>query len=242
MLTRGINKSVAGYAGFRTKAHLHKHLMREVFGTAGMSLRVQHDRIDKTEVSKIIKRALRSCSKIFLTGKVKVFIFPSFQPFLRKRMNGVSGYTPHAGTVHIYLSHARGWKQAVLQTVAHEFVHAVTLKHHRWETLLDSLVFEGIAEHFREEAVGGEIAPWSRALNASQSKDVFRGLRKSLHSKSQKLYHSVFFGSEKFPLWAGYAVGYQLVKSFRKRVPQLECKQILRLKPEEILKKSGFNR
>ncbi len=145
--------------------------------------------------------------------------------------------------VHLFISPEKFSSTSLIETIAHELNHAVFL-HYRdsssWLTLLEALIFEGFAENFREEVVGGDIAPWSKALSDNESQKEFFKLEKYLGSTENKVYQDVFFGNKEYKKWTGYTIGYQIVKSFRKKNPNKSWLEILKTKPEKILEASTF--
>ena len=133
----------------------------------------------------------------------------------KNKMDGVSGFSPWKNTILIDINpSAKNWETSLKNTISHEYNHSVVYNFHKWETLLDSIIFEGFAEHFREQVVGGEKASWAKAVSQKECKKHFSKLKEKLNSKNQQLYREVFFGSEKYPLWLGYSLGYQIIKSF----------------------------
>lgn len=240
VLCQNINNSKFGYAGFKSKKHLQRYLLSSIFASQNGG-KIPQYRYHKGEIIKLVEQSIKSCHKIISTEPSRIFVFPTFHSFIKKKMTGVSGYTPGRNVIHIYLNPTKGWQAALKGTIAHEFNHLVFFKYHRCQTLLDSIIFEGLAENFKNYAVGGRLSPWSRALTFRGSKKLFLKLKGPLKSKSAKLYQSVFFGSGNYPLWAGYSVGYYLVKSFLgNNQKTFGWTQIMRLKTKEILKKSIF--
>ncbi len=133
---------------------------------------------------------------------------------------GVGGYAPsaHLVEVHIDPTHAHiteGLEVELQSTVAHELHHAA-----RWAavgygtTLLEAMVSEGLADHFDQEIYGGEPKLWSVALSEKKLGDWSLKSQEELMNK--KYNHSAwFFGtSTEIPRWAGYAIGYKLVKQY----------------------------
>jgi uncharacterized protein YjaZ len=51
-----------------------------------------------------------------------------------------------------------------------------------------------------------------------------------------KIYREVFFGSKKYKRWTGYSIGYWLIKKFRIMNPNINWEEIIKIKPEHILK------
>lgn len=239
-LSKNIRDSSVGYAGFRTKQDISDYLAKAVFDSQN-DKKIIKFHFDKKRVLAIIKKAIISCHKAISSEPTKIFVFPTFSDFVEKKMSGTTGYAPHKNTILVFINPSgKLWQDALARTIAHEFNHSVILRYNRWETLLDSMVFEGLAEYFQEYAIGGKRTPWTKVLGINQSRKLFLELKKSLQSKNYKLYQAVFFGDKKYPLWSGYSIGYHLVGAFIKNNPGLEWKKIIKLSPREILEKSNF--
>lgn len=240
-LVHNINKTSIGYAGFSTRRSFIQHLKREILGFKNLGI-IRKFALNKREILKIIEKALRKCHEVLPSEPTRVFVFPTFDQFAREKMSGIKGFCLKENVILSYISPTKRWKTVLKEMICHEFNHSVIFKYHKWRTLLDSIIFEGLAENFREDIVGGKPAPWSKALSPFRSKKIFSEMKKLkvLSSKSEKLYSSVFFENKDFPRWTGYSIGYQIVKSFLRNNEALSWKNIVELQPREILKKSKF--
>lgn len=138
---------------------------------------------------------------------------------------GVHGYAPAGHHAELTLSpqnpnFAALWRTEVPATLAHELHHC-----RRWrgpgygETLLEVLVSEGLAQHHEREERGGQPAPYSR-LTADLAPLWARAA--PLLDRRDYGHAAWFFGSEEagLPRWAGYALGYDLVRRFQERRAQ----------------------
>lgn len=150
-------------------------------------------------------------------------------------IGGIGGFTPNENVVFISLNpHHVGFKNALDDelsfTLAHELHHTI-----RWQkqvegdTLLEALVFEGLADHFAIEATGrSKPSPWSHALTPEQKK-VF--LKKAAEEWNKPTYnHNLwFFGSEPdtIPRWAGYTLGYDLVTAYLRKNPRSSASKLV---------------
>ena len=157
-------------------------------------------------------------------------------------MDGVTGYTPYQNTLLIFVSpeKTKHWKQALTETICHEFMHAVMNNYFERTTLLDDLIFEGVAESFVGTLFGVSANAPSQALSQKKALVWYHKLVKYL--KDTNLYYPVFLEGKKYPLWAGYAIGYQIVETFRKKYPETTWNQIVRMLPKEIHTRSGFGK
>jgi uncharacterized protein YjaZ len=145
----------------------------------------------------------------------KVDVIVRHNPYATILNYAIGGYTPDAHTVYISLDAASitlALKE-LSHTLAHELHHTM-----RWrtvgygETLGEALVTEGLAQVFEREVFGEVPYPWTNALTAEQSKEL---LQKARANFWQPYDHDAwFFGSAEIPHWAGYGLGYQLVKTY----------------------------
>ena len=196
--------------------------------------------IKNNEVISIIRDTLLKCYiELPLTNK-KIAIYSSKEDFIKNKMGGVGGDALQENVITLYINPTKGWKEELANTISHEYSHLAILDVRKWDTILDSLIIEGIAENFREEIVGGKRAPWTKALTEKESKILLKKLKNKLNIKANKMHHDLFFGSKDYKMWAGYSLGYYIVKKFRENYPKLKWKEIIKLKSSEVLKKSQF--
>lgn len=173
----------------------------------------------EAEVREVAGAALvRHAGRLRLDGvDVAVYVNPSWCP----PELGVGGYTPTGHWLQITLdpgnpNFAAAWRKELGPILAHELHHA-----RRWRgpgygsTLLEALVSEGLAQHFEAEE-RGEPPPYAHPatdLNALW-------MRAQVELDSFTYSHPAwFYGSEAagLPRWAGYALGYELVRRFLSR-------------------------
>lgn len=238
---KNIKNSNIGYAGFKSKNNLHDYLIDAIFDPNEKDIpKISKYNFKIEKITEIIEDTIKICHRISKNNITNIFVFPTFNNFVKQKMNGAFGCTPYKNTILIFLNpQNRKWEKALASTIAHEFNHSSILNYNTWETLLDSLIFEGLAENFKEKIIGGK-SPWIKALNLSQSKKIFLSLENKLDSKDYNLYRSVFLENKEYPLWTGYSIGYYIVRSFIKMNPDLKWPEIMKLNPNEILKKSNF--
>jgi len=239
-LTSNLHETTIGFAGFKSKKYLKQYLQFQIFDDKEYQKLPQYN-FNKKKILKIIEDTLSKCHKEIPAKPTRTFLFPSFNSFVKNKMGGVGGFSSWKNTILIDINQTvKDWETALKNTIAHEYNHSVVYNFHKWETLLDSIIFEGFAEHFREQVVGGEKAPWAKAVSQKECKKHFSKLKEKLNSKNHQLYREVFFGSEKYPLWLGYSLGYQIVRSFLNKNKEKSWIDIVKIKPKEILKQSSF--
>lgn len=133
---------------------------------------------------------------------------------------GIGGYSPDGNTIFLSfdLAHAnieRAIKNEIIKTLAHEAHHCMRWRGPRYgETLFEALITEGLADHFEMEVTHGTPPLWASVLTAKELE--------LLEKKAEEEYwcaynhNDWFFGSKdkKIPRWAGYALGFTVVKRY----------------------------
>jgi uncharacterized protein YjaZ len=101
---------------------------------------------------------------------------------------------------------------------AHEYHHCVRMaklnKNDEEYTLLDSIVFEGLAEYAVKEYCGEKyVASWTRAYeNEKMSQYYKKWIKPNLKiTRIDPLHDQLLLGQKNFPKMLGYAAGYYLV-------------------------------
>lgn len=151
-----------------------------------------------------------------------IYIFPvrNGNGFNFGRSRGKSGVTL-PGAVFLFLAPVRDRKEWEALFV-HEYHHAARMsrlkKPPRDYTLLDSLVFEGLAEHAVLEYVGEEyVSETSKRYSEKQKKHAWQQFFKKYLAagKEEKIHDDLLFGRKYVPPMMGYALGYHLIEKYK---------------------------
>lgn len=230
------------YAGFTKKEYLHDNLTYNIPDFENTDAQHQTFNLSEPELLRTIEEALQLCHKNVSTSPTNIFLFPTFSTFVKNKMGGVSGYTPYKNTLLLYVSpqETERWKEALTETICHEFMHTVMDNHYERKNLLDDLVFEGVAESFVSFLFGVKAHMPSQALPFKEALVWYEKLKKRF--RNTKMYYPVFLEGKEYPLWAGYAIGYQMVEAYRKRHPDTSWNDIVPLTPKKIYEKSEFGK
>lgn len=167
-----------------------------------------------------------------------VYIFPWQDNLPECGMGGITGMAQYSCVFHVYVDF-RGFSMKDLRdTIIHELNH--TIYYYRnydrmgEYSLLENIVMEGLAEHFREEVLGGEHAPWAVALEEEEAFTMAKTLAPDWDSTDWSgPIREAIFGYGKFPKWFGYTLGYWLVKRMRERNPQMKWDELMDVSMEE---------
>ena len=197
------------------------------------------------EIESITREVLDQCEEKLpsISSPITIYVLPWFPTDDDDMFNGVTGVTSWQSTFQILISSENFSEQSLRETVAHEYNHAVFLCHHlpSNKTILDSMVMEGLAEHFREEVVGGEKSPWSKALSEKEVVESLKLIGDDLSTINYQLHSDIFFGSDTYDRWTGYSAGYKIVESFLEKKRDSNWTKLMKMKPKDIFTQSFFD-
>ncbi|MBP6926363.1 MAG: hypothetical protein KBB70_01550 [Candidatus Pacebacteria bacterium] len=232
----------SGYAGFEKKKELTEYLS-EKYVKKNLSVYQMLSPKVESDIEKNIIETVKKCQKLLGSSAqpISVFVFPWFQEKNDTAFDGVNGFAPYENTIHLFIDIRKFTFESLRETVAHELNHATFFHfNHEEQTLLDTMIFEGFAEHFREAVVGGKISAWAGALSEKKAKDLFTKLKPTLLSKDFSLYREVFLLGKKYPRWTGYSIGYRIVGLYLKSHKEIKWQDIIKMAPVAIFSESGY--
>lgn len=203
--------------------------------------------INKATIENKIIGAINKSRLSIVNESLTIYIIPVNPNFKQviEGMSGIMGLT--AGSKQIILTiepDILGWENMLEYAVAHEFNHAYWTnlnfeKSTNW-TLLDYLVFEGKGDYFAHSLYPSVIAPWTMALTQNQISDLWDKIKPNLQSEDIGLQMEIMFGSRNYPVWGGYSVGYDIVKTALENNKNLKADYWTNLESVNILRKSKY--
>lgn len=234
--------------GFKSKKKLKDFIVFNVFEGQNLKLKNISKKESKNIISSIESIFKKCNSLIELNKDLKIVILPTNQSFVSEKMKGSTGYTVSAETMFIFINpksiNLKTINNTIKKTFVHEYNHAARIMYFpkiNSMSLLDNLVFEGLADNFQKMVIkGSKVPPWSRSLSRNEAKIIFNEIIEKIQSKKESNFFELFFENKKYPLWAGYSIGYYIVDSFLKNNSNNEWKEIVKLKSVDILKKSDW--
>ncbi len=147
---------------------------------------------------------------------------------------GVGGWAFHPNLLSIYIDPesknlAERLQSELKSTLAHE-LHHVT----RWrlmgyqDTLLESIITDGLADHFDIDFNAGSPHPWDVALGDDELEKYLK--EASLIWNNQGFDHGQWYlGTSGIPRWTGYALGFKLVNDYVMKTGDRDPKSLIRL-------------
>lgn len=228
----GMYNSDVGYSGFASHEFLDRHLVEYGFTNILELTKVQYESWDFAinsvlgDLSDILKKGFEELSP---TSDIYIYIIPIDNDFIRDTLNGISGFSPYKNTIHCFIDQSAmnnlenknltgKTKELINSTILHEYHHSQYCVYNSWDTILDGLVAEGLAECFVEKVVACQSMFYKK-----DGREYFKSIKnpKILNSTDSKMYQEVFTAGEAFPLWTGYFAGYYVIDKFLSKNPSV---------------------
>jgi uncharacterized protein YjaZ len=186
------------------------------------------------ELRSIAKSAIASVKKLLPIKDVDIVFYDNPGATIDE-IGGIGGFTPNAHSMLISLNprhpqFKNALKNELFFLLAHEFHHTI-----RWQksvegdTLLEALIFEGLADHFAMEVTKRrKPTPYSNALTPAQKKTFLKEASKEWN-KSRYNHNKWFYGStpKVIPRWTGYTLGYDLVAVYLQAHPGTSASELV---------------
>lgn len=224
-----------GFAGYLEKPVLSDSLATAVFGDSS-SIHLCDLQTVRQEIELIIHKAVADCIAFISLPQLYFYIFPTQSNFYIEKMGGVNGFSPYMGAIHIYMSNSTDtWRTHLRNVVVHEITHAISRQSFPWDSLLDSIIFEGLGEHFKERIADPSHSPWVTVLSHEEALKILAQLDEGalLEKSDMEIYQEVFYGSSRFPQWAGYCIGYVLIATLLEH-SEKDLRALLSMPPAEV--------
>lgn len=159
------------------------------------------------------------CKHFNIDWKINTVITTSL-PWLVIPEDGVGGKTYASDFIILAVAQKSTTAAKASEMLAHELTHAVRWgKNPEWSRdLFCELVNEGLAIHVETKFAETQaeqtfflktILGWSN----NENQELFEKLKPDFMSERYS-YDEIFFGSSELPRWAGYSVGYYVVKRY----------------------------
>jgi|SRR3989344_1045089 len=225
-------KSYFEIMGFKDESDFNNLLKKLVFFR---DFDISRELIDR--IIKNINSVFNLCSSVLQDEEINLFFFETKDFFVSNKMGGSTGFCTNKNCILVLLNLETFSDTGLKNTVVHELAHAMSPYYDMSDMSVgQGIVFEGIAENFRESLVDKIKSSFVLEVKEEEVWPLFNKIKFDLNSKNLNDYYEVFFGTGKYPLWAGYAIGYYFVKGYISRIKNFAWKNVLREDPKEILK------
>ncbi|MCH7568627.1 MAG: hypothetical protein IIA87_04355 [Nanoarchaeota archaeon] len=228
------------FGGFLDENGFRSHLETFLFDKQQTLKRYPSGKIEFKDVVKEVEWVIRKTHNILGKREIIIYILPTNSLFIIKKMGGVTGWPAWENIVHIYVYPTKNWRLNFKSTLLHELAHSMQDYYSYEMNLFDHLIADGLAEHFQEKFLNGKRNPFTKVVSKKKAKEIFKKVRpfmnKTMTDSDPDIHVELFFGSKKYPHWAGYTIGYYLVEDFLKNKKHISWEKLFRQKPQEFLK------
>ena len=195
---------------------------------------------------KYARLAVRKVKRKIALDNIDIVIRESESPELYKDIDGIGGWCPSGYFVQLSIdkdhpSFRMSPGRLIEITLIHELHHAARMQAGvlmNKSSFLEYLFSEGLADYFVYELTG-DIGKWTTAINTG---DRIRLLRRAKRKSSKNFTnndHRDWFvrGSKRLriPQFAGYAIGFEVVKNFLVKNPDKSAASLVKTPVEEVL-------
>ncbi|MDG5789146.1 DUF2268 domain-containing putative Zn-dependent protease [Evansella sp. AB-P1] len=241
------NKMMHHFPEWTEEEWLH-FLYRQGMLHVNLETKEQWIRWQKKGQSKGVQEYFEELQLEFKGPDVDIFLFPIDwnNNWLMKGMKGKNGITfPEFILLFIKDKLPIKEKKALL---LHEYHHACRLFHQdvneKNVTLLESIIMEGLAEWEVEKRLGNNyVAPWMTLYSEELLINWWKrgiGDRKMLQGRKKHVPY-LYGGTNGYPKWIGYSIGFHMVKSYMANYKKISSLQLLKTEPTVIFQNSCFN-
>ncbi|MCJ7840367.1 DUF2268 domain-containing protein [Lederbergia sp. NSJ-179] len=203
--------------------------------------------LKKEKVWERVASIYQSYRKKWRGPAVKIYLFPVNQNnrFFRQQLRGRAGLS-FSDSLFLFLSD--GLEEKELEALfVHEYHHATRMGKYKKEkddyTLLDSILFEGLAEVAVLNCCGKKYTAFWTDLH---NKDFLKRRTETAYKphfhikRNHPLHDQLLFGGRKgIPHMMGYAVGYEIAKGYIKE-NKITILETFSLPSEKVLEKNQF--
>ncbi|OGG11649.1 hypothetical protein A2Z00_01180 [Candidatus Gottesmanbacteria bacterium RBG_13_45_10] len=128
-------------------------------------------------------------------------------------------------------------KEKFVRTLSHELYHC--LRHYTYakrHTLFESLMNEGLADHFDIEINKSEPEKWDTALDKTQIEEWTNRAKEEFNSYDYN-HQAWFLGSKirNIPHWTGYSIGFSIVGKYLQKHPDKKPSHLYNVEAKEFI-------
>jgi len=185
------------------------------------------DRIRKT-----VRQTVKKVNKRLPIDNIDIVFKVDYNGML-KDIDGIGGFSPADDYVQIALDFTYPNLKKILdkyveRTLIHELHHTQRYKANQLgNTLFEFMISEGLADYFVFE-ITGAAPKWAKVLSDKQKKVMFKKAMPEMNKKIFSYEDWFICGSKKrnIPKWAGYSLGFELVRLYLEKHPQLDAAKL----------------
>jgi len=190
--------------------------------------------------------AVRKVQRKIALDNIDIVIRESESPELYKDIDGIGGWCPSGNFMQLSIdknhpSFRTSPGKIIERALIHELHHAARMQAGVLMgkgSFLEQLFSEGLADYFVYELTG-ELTKWTTAIDAGDKIRLLRRVKKIGNRNFTNKEHRDWFvrgsKSQRIPQFAGYAIGFEIVKNFLATNPDKSAASLVKTPVEEIL-------
>jgi uncharacterized protein YjaZ len=205
--------------------------------------------LQKTNFSLLADSVLKIVTKKLLGPDTKILFMPAnpeFREMFRKFGTGMHAITVGTGRIIVTVDPTfADWQKMLPYALAHEYHHSVwTSRNFKTSnfTPLEYIVLEGKAESFAMELFPNDSHPFLKKLTEAQERKIWNLILPDLNKRNSPTNDKIMYGTNEIPYGSVYAIGFSIIKAFRKYNPHISTKKLLDLSAEQVLIMSKYNK
>jgi uncharacterized protein YjaZ len=196
-------------------------------------------------LKKVILEHAKKAAKFLDIKFVNIVVYPNQKLSIPE--TGEGGYTPCEDWFRISIDPSRSRrglvkiiKKIIPSTVYHEMNHAA-----RWQSqgygvsLPEAIISEGLAIVFAEEQWKEFEVPWGK-YTKNEIKRLLKMVKERKSDNDKPYNHAEWFFGKGKPRWLGYKVGAFIIRSLRKKRPEIEISELTKFDFKKIIDLSGL--
>ncbi|NNL16979.1 MAG: hypothetical protein HKO81_10105 [Flavobacteriaceae bacterium] len=170
---------------------------------------------------------------------------PANRKFYREFGVGFHAFTLGSGKIIISFDPTfENWRQYIHYALAHEYHHSVWISRNFKNadiSPLEYIILEGKADLFANEIFPKNKNPFWDMFDGEDEKSIWNLIKPEMNQRNTDMNDKIFYGSKEIPYGSVYAIGYKILKLFKKNNPEITTLEIIDMSPESILQLSKYD-
>jgi uncharacterized protein YjaZ len=217
--------------------------------TVGIQSIINNINKNKQEIDEVIHKAVTKSQAYINTDSVIFYIQPPniASSDILTKMGGVSGMTVGKKRILFSVDPAvANWKESLEHATAGECYSSYwTNKYYdstfKW-TMLRYMVWKGKADAFQKMVYPTANMPWTVALDEPKKAEMWAKIKPKLNTRNFFFMSEVMFGSNNYPLWTGFTLGYSIVNDALTKNPNMKFEEWDKLDAEKFMELSSWDK
>ena len=170
---------------------------------------------------------------------------PANRTYYREFGVGFHAFTLGTGKIIVSFDPTfMNWRQYINYALAHEYHHSVWISRNFKTaeiTPLEYIILEGKADAFAKELFPESNNPFWDMFDRENEQRIWNLIRPEMDQRNTGINDKIFYGTDDIPYGSVYAIGFNMIKSFKRNNPGINDEELIDMSPEEILRLSKYD-